>query len=281
MMTKTRTFGSSSRVGHDSTSFYARRMYDIAQAPPGSINQTDVRNRIICKSSEEMTELVDNCVSLVVTSPPYNVGKDYDDDLTMGDYLGLLERVFKECYRVLQPGGRACINVANVGRKPYIPLSHLVGDIMRGIGLLMRGEVIWRKAAGASGSCAWGSFCAATNPTLRDVHEYILIFSKDRFDRPARGESTISKDAFMRDTLSIWEFPPESASKVGHPAPFPVELPSRLIHLYSFLGDLVLDPFAGSGTTCLAAKFTGRDYVGYELNENYARLAYNRLNTLL
>ncbi|MCK4548290.1 MAG: site-specific DNA-methyltransferase [Candidatus Eisenbacteria sp.] len=254
-------------------------MHDVEISTDTSVNPppADVVDRLICHSSEDMHELPDSCVSLMVTSPPYNVGKDYDDDLTMDEYLGLLERVFTETHRVLQPGGRACVNVANAGRKPYVPLASWINLLMIEIGFLMRGEIIWVKGRGASGSCAWGSWQSAANPILRDLHEYVLVFSKGRFDRVVKGENTIARDAFMRETLSVWEIPPESAKKVGHPAPFPVELPRRLIELYTFRDDLVLDPFCGAGATCVAAKETGRRYAGYDINPEYLRLADGRL----
>jgi len=282
MRTKTRSFGSSGRVGHDSSDYYSRRMYNLKSVEDKlTVNRSNCRNQIFCKSSENMDELPDNSVGLMITSPPYNVGKDYDADLTLEEYLGLLRKVFIETYRVLEPGGRACINIANSGRKPYIPLSHHISMMMMDIGFLMRGEIIWVKAEGANGSCAWGSFCSPSNPTLRDIHEYILVFSKSDFKRAYSGESTIPKDDFLRDTLSIWRINPESATKIGHPAPFPLELPSRLINLYSYKGDLILDPFMGSGTACVAAKRLGRDYIGYDIEEKYCKLAQNRLNTLI
>ena len=282
MRTKTRSFGSSWRVGHDSSDYYSRRMYNLKSVEDKlTVNRSNCRNQIFCKSSENMDELPDNSVGLMITSPPYNVGKDYDADLTLEEYLGLLRKVFIETYRVLEPGGRACINIANSGRKPYIPLSHHISMMMMDIGFLMRGEIIWVKAEGANGSCAWGSFCSPSNPTLRDIHEYILVFSKSDFKRAYSGESTIPKDDFLRDTLSIWRINPESATKIGHPAPFPLELPSRLINLYSYKGDLILDPFMGSGTACVAAKRLGRDYIGYDIEEKYCKLAQNRLNTLI
>ena len=282
MRTKTRSFGSSGRVGHDSSDYYSRRMYNLKSVEDKlTVNRSNCRNQIFCKSSENMDELPDNSVGLMITSQPYNVGKDYDADLTLEEYLGLLRKVFIETYRVLEPGGRACINIANSGRKPYIPLSHHISMMMMDIGFLMRGEIIWVKAEGANGSCAWGSFCSPSNPTLRDIHEYILVFSKSDFKRAYSGESTIPKDDFLRDTLSIWRINPESATKIGHPAPFPLELPSRLINLYSYKGDLILDPFMGSGTACVAAKRLGRDYIGYDIEEKYCKLAQNRLNTLI
>jgi len=130
-----------------------------------------------------MTELPDCSVHLMVTSPPYNVGKEYDEDLTLDEYLAFLQRVWKETQRVLVPGGRMCINVANLGRKPYIPLHAFIAEQAIALGFLMRGEIIWNKAASASPSTAWGSWKSAGNPTLRDVHEYILVFCKDTFKR--------------------------------------------------------------------------------------------------
>jgi site-specific DNA-methyltransferase (adenine-specific) len=280
--TATTSFGSPGREGHDSSSFYGTRLY--ADQPPAEseayvenpIENTDV---IFNHSSEEMKELPDNSVHLMVTSPPYNVGKDYDEDLTLEEYLAFLQRVWKETYRVLVPGGRACINVANLGRKPYIPLHAFIMRDMINLDFLMRGEIIWDKAASASTSTAWGSWQSASNPTLRDTHEYVLVFSKGTFKREKieGRESTISKEEFLEFTKSVWDFASESARKVGHPAPFPVELPYRLIQLYTYSNEVVLDPFMGSGQTALAALKTGRHFVGYELNEEYLALAKERI----
>jgi site-specific DNA-methyltransferase (adenine-specific) len=257
--TATSSFGTTGRFGHDSSRFYGSKLYsDFAsvEAPGAEENElpANLVNRIILGSSEVMNEIPDNCVHLMITSPPYNVTKEYDDNLTLGQYLELLQRVFSETYRVLVNGGRACVNLANVGRKPYIPFSDLVSQLMIKIGFNMRGEVIWNKGSSAGVSMAWGSFQSASNPVLRDVHEYILIFSKGEYGRPAAGKvSTITREQFMEWTKSIWTMPTESAKRVGHPAPFPEELPYRLIQLYSYKNDIILDPFVGSGTTALAA----------------------------
>lgn len=236
-------------------------------------------NRIYCKSSEDMSELPDNSVNLMITSPPYNVGKEYDDDLTIDEYRNLLFNVFNETYNKLATGGRACINIANIGRKPYVPLHSMIIDIMLEIGFFMRGEIIWDKSASAGGSCAWGSWMSASNPVLRDVHEYILVFCKDSFSKKKVEDKkdTISRDDFLEWTKSIWTFPAVSAKRVGHPAPFPIELPHRLINLYSYEDDVVLDPFCGSGTTCLAAVKNNRNFVGYDVVEDYVELANNRI----
>jgi site-specific DNA-methyltransferase (adenine-specific) len=214
----------------------------------------------------------------MVTSPPYNALKDYDQDLNLDEYLDMLRKIWQETYRVLVPSGRACINIANLGRKPYIPLHTFIIDQMLEIGFLMRGEIIWNKASSASQSTAWGSWQSASNPVLRDVHEYILIFSKDNFSRKqGTKENTISRDEFLEWTKSVWTFPAVSAKKVGHPAPFPEELPHRLIQLYSFKGDVVLDPFVGSGTTSLAAVKDERRYIGYDIHDEYLEIARKRI----
>ena len=281
--TKTSSFGVSKRESHDASEFYSRKMYNnqingLANAKEQEIDD-DVLDTVQCIDSRDMSLLPDESVHLMVTSPPYNVGKDYDEDLALDEYRGLLKAVFREVHRKLVVGGRACVNVANIGRRPYIPLhSYIITDMLE-IGFLMRGEIIWQKAASAGASTAWGSWLSATNPTLRDVHEYILVFSKGSMRREGKDrESTITRDEFLAYTKSVWSFPTESAKRVGHPAPFPEELPYRLIQLYTFEGDVVLDPFCGSGTTCIAALKTGRHYVGFDINEDYVKLARERIN---
>lgn len=281
-------FGTSERVGHDSTGFYDRKMYrDTDVKKQGNSDSElqhtndlsdDLVNRLYKHSSADMHHLPDNSIHLMVTSPPYNVGKEYDADLTENEYYDLLYSVWQEVYRVLVPGGRACVNIANIGRKPYIPLNAMVSTQMADIGYLMRGEIIWDKSASAGTSCAWGSWRSASNPVLRDTHEYILIFSKEKYNRSSKDkESTISKDEFLQYTKSVWTFPAESAKRVKHPAPYPIELPRRLVELYTFQDDIVLDPFIGSGTTALAALGANRKYVGYDISDEYLSIAEQRL----
>ncbi len=282
--TKTSSFGAPGRINHDSSQFYSSNLY---KGLPVENNveyfenkiPDEYKNRIFHKSSENMKELPDNSIHLMVTSPPYNVGKEYDKNLTLNEYLTFLRKVWEEVYRVLVPGGRVCINIANLGRKPYIPLhSYIIRDMIE-IGFLMRGEIIWNKSASASPSTAWGSWMSAKNPILRDVHEYILVFSKETYKRenPEGRKSTISKEEFLEFTKSVWNFPAVPAKKVGHPAPFPVELPYRCIQLYTFKGEIVLDPFMGSGQTAIAAIKTERYYIGYEIEEKYINLAKDRI----
>ena len=236
-----------------------------------------IENKIFNKSSEDMNELVDNCVSLTVTSPPYNIGKDSDLELNDEEYWKMINKVFSETYRVTKSGGRLVVNVANLGRKPYIPFSKYFTEALNEIGFIMRGEIIWQKSKGANANFAWGSWLSASNPVIRDIHEYCLVFSKDSMKNSSGGKSTIEKDEFMESTLSIWNITPEKAKKIGHPAPFPVELPKKFINLYSFKDDLILDPFIGSGTTAVASELLKRKYVGYEINKNYIEIANNRL----
>ncbi|MFX0123951.1 MAG: DNA-methyltransferase [Candidatus Hodarchaeota archaeon] len=283
--TKTSKFGSPGREGHDSTIFYGSRLYNnlpnekSVQYVENPISSRYL-NKIFTSSSENMEELPDNSIHLMVTSPPYNVGKDYDNNLTLNEYLTFLKRVWKEVQRVLVPSGRACINIANLGRKPYIPLHSFIIYSMLEMGFLMRGEIIWDKSASAGTSTAWGSWMSPTNPSLRDVHEYILVFSKDQYKRDALNEqqSTITRDEFLELTKSVWKFSTESAKKIGHPAPFPVELPYRIIQLYSHKNDIILDPFIGSGQTAIAAIKTNRYYIGYEIEEEYVALAERRIS---
>ncbi len=285
--TKTSRFGVSKRESHDSALFYSSRLYEdfkIDEKKPEVENpiSEDVLDKVLCQDSRDMSNIPDSSVHLMVTSPPYNVSKEYDRDLTMEEYAELLRDVFTETYRVLVSGGRVCVNIANVGRRPYIPYHSFIINIMLDIGFLMRGEIIWNKNASAGTSTAWGSWKSASNPTLRDIHEYILVFSKDKFTRKkGKKESTITREEFLEFTKSIWEFPAESAKKVGHPAPFPVELPYRCIQLYTFKDEVVLDPFCGVGTTCVAAVKANRHFIGLDNNPEYVKKANKRIKKYL
>ena len=276
------------RVGHDSSKFYNSRLYRELQSAPEVTTQNmafpqQLLNQIIHGTCERMQELPDNCLHLMITSPPYNVSKEYDTDLSLKEYLDLLQRAFREVYRVLVDGGRACINVCNLGRKPCIPIPHYVSKMMIDIGFKMRGEVVWDKKFSGRSSTSWGSWKSASNPTLRNTHESILILSKGNYKRERTKEEkqgkkdTITGEQFSEWTGSIWTMKTESARRIGHPAPFPVELPYRLVQLYSFTGDIVLDPFMGSGTTAIAALQSERKYVGYEINQEYIDLSIRRI----
>ena len=280
---QTSGFGVSNREGHDSSEFYSRKLYydirsDTNEGEERENAPGETMDRVICQDSKNLEQIPDSSIHLMVTSPPYNVGKDYDENLDLEEYRHLLKSVFSEVFRILVNGGRACINIANVGRKPYIPYHKFIIDAMHEIGFLMRGEIIWDKAAGAGTSTAWGSWKSASNPTLRDTHEYILVFSKGKYRRTKKDkEDTISRDEFLEFTKSVWRFLPERAKKVGHPAPFPVELPYRCIQLYSFKGEVVLDPFCGVGSTGIAAIKADRHFVLVDSNKEYVRAAKKRI----
>lgn len=294
-MTSTSRFGASRRESHDASAFYERfpapeMSHDVEVAA------CTVKDQLFCADARDLSAIPDKSIALVCSSPAYFSGKQYEEELGQGhvpatyvEYLEQLRDVFAECRRVLEPGGRIAINVANLGRKPYRSLSSDVIAILQDdLGFLLRGEIIWQKGAGASGNCAWGSFMKPSNPVLRDLSERIVVASKGRFDRAPDvksrqklglpHEATIAKEDFMAWTLDLWQIAPESATRIGHPAPFPVELPRRLIELYTYKGDVVLDPFMGSGTTAVAAVASGRHYVGYDADESYVRLATERIS---
>ena len=296
MTTTTARFGVGRRESHDASAFYGRRLFERPNGPaedvPAMLAALALNSSragagaanlypdwavdaLFQHSSECMFELPDGCVALAVTSPPYSCGKQYDTDQTLVEYLRLLHRVFRETARVLVPGGHAAINVAGLGRKPYVPLQACVTWLLADAGLMPQGEIIWVKAKGASGSCAWGTFRSARNPVLRDAHEYVVIARKP--GKRAKGVDTISKAAFQRGTIAKWYIPAESAKRVGHAAPFPVELPRRLIELYAYRNELVLDPFIGSGSTALAARALQRYFVGYDTDPASIALAQRRL----
>lgn len=293
--TATLAFGSSRRESHDSSAFYQRF------STPQISNDTELQHSTVVGTihddARKLTSYIpENSVGLVVTSPPYFAGKEYEETLGRDgvpasylEYLELLQEVFEECKAVLEPGGRIAVNVANLGRRPYRSLSADVTEILQGLGLLLRGEVIWWKGRAAGGSCAWGTFQRPSNPVLRDVTERVIIASKGRFDRALTPKqrhdqclpsvATISRDEFLEATTDIWEIPPASATSVGHPAPFPVELPKRLIELYTYRDDLVLDPFMGAGTTGVASLRTGRRFLGFDTDAGYVKRAEERIDS--
>jgi DNA modification methylase len=292
--TATSSFGVSRRENHDSAGFY-RRFAPPVLSDDETVHPPGVVDEIHLGDARSMDRVQPASVALVVTSPPYFAGKQYEEELgrdgipaSYTEYIGLLEEVLAECVAKLEPGGRIAVNVANLGRKPYRSLSaDVIGILQDRLGLLLRGEVVWRKARGAGGNCAWGSFRSPANPVLRDLTERVVVASKGRFDRAVDRSrrqraglphvATTTADEFMEATLDVWELAPESARRVGHPAPFPVELPQRFIELYTYAGDVVLDPFMGAGSTAVAAVRTGRHYLGYDTDAGYVEAARARV----
>jgi len=295
--TSTSSFGVSRRESHDASAFYGR-FTPPAISADDTIGEPASIDRIFTGDSVAMLQgnehVADNSVALMVTSPPYFAGKAYEEDMTRGhvpesykEYLDGLESVLAACVPKLEPGGRMAVNVANLGRKPYRSLSADVIDILQSLGLLLRGEIIWLKGERLGGSCAWGSFQSPANPVLRDVTERVIVASRGRFDRAVArrkrasaempSESSLFSEDFTEFTTDLWTIQPESATRVGHPAPFPIELPQRLIDLYTYRDDLVLDPYMGSGTTAVAAMRRGRHYVGFDTEPEYVEAAEGRL----
>lgn len=224
--------------------------------------------KVINTDSRDLSLIPDESVHLVITSPPYNVGikyGDHDDTMSLEEYLELLSLVWSESYRVLVPGGRICVNIpAGVGRSPYIPILDKVLNTLSAFSL--RGIIVWDKGT-SGGRTTWGSYRLPTNPTIRDTTERIIVAHKGepgaRLGIPNELKSRDEKGVyspFLKDgalfrelTQDHWVMSPESKSRVGHPAPFPVQLPERLIRFYGYPGATILDPFAGSGTTGVAA----------------------------
>ena len=294
--TTTSSFGVGRRESHDASGFYARftppvLSDDETVVPPRTTDAVWVGD---ARAMDDHGDVADGSVALVVTSPPYFAGKEYETALGVGhipadydEYLHMLHAVFGQCYAKLEPGGRIAVNVANLGRKPFRSLTRDVIDILESLGYLLRGEIVWQKSHAAGGSCAWGTYQRPGNPVLRDITERVVVASKGRFDRAvapqlraARGlphEGTMTMDEFVDATTDLWDIPTESATRIGHPAPFPVELPRRLIELYTYRGDLVLDPFMGSGSTAVAAVRTERRFVGFDTDPAYVVLAGRRI----
>jgi site-specific DNA-methyltransferase (adenine-specific) len=296
LATATSDFGSGKRESHDSTAFYERFAAPVVSADDQVVRPVLV-DRLFCADARTMgdDQVADRSVALLVTSPPYYTGKEYETDMAAGhvpssyvEYLEMVHEVLSVGLSKLEPGGRMAVNVANLGRKPYRSLSaDIISILQDDLGMLLRGEIIWQKAKGAGGSCAWGSYRSPQNPVLRDVTERVIVASKGRFDRAVKRplreqmglphEPTIETDDFLEATIDIWEMPTASATRVGHPAPFPVDLPRRLIELYTYRGDLVLDPFIGSGTTAVAAVQSDRHYIGFDTEQTYIDLAARRI----
>lgn len=244
------------------------------------------------KDTRDLSIIDNNTVHLVVTSPPYNVGTNYNshrDNMPLDEYLALLDDVWKECWRVLVPGGRICVNVpAGIGRAPYIPIA---GYVREGIEkrFSLRGIIVWDKGT-SGGRTTWGSYRLPTNPTLRDTTERIIVANKGRpgqgMDIPGYVKKRDKKgvySSFLEDgslfrelTQDHWQVSPESKSKIKHPAPFPVAIPERLIRLYAYPGALILDPFAGSGTTGVAAIQLRCKCILVDIDYDYCKLAFRR-----
>lgn len=217
-------------------------------------------------------------VDLIVTSPPYNLSKDYgiyDDDKAWPTYLNFLNETWRTCYNILKPDGRIAINCADKNRGATRQPTHVFVTMqLMEIGFKYRDTVVWDKKQ-VHTRTAWGSWKSPSNPYLIAPFEFILIFSKNSF-RKNGGATDLTNKEFIDWSLALWGFQPEV--RIDHPAAFPVELPKRLIKLYSFIHDVVVDPFVGSGTTCVASKMLRRRFIGIDLNPTYCEMARKRLS---
>jgi len=229
---------------------------------------------------EVMAQIPDNSIHLAVTSPPYNVGKNYDnhnDRMEYQEYLDWLEKVWRETKRVLVPGGRFALNIAPTGIKDFVPIHHDFTNQMRKIGMKFRTEILWYKQTMLKRT-AWGSFKSPANPHIVPSWEYVLVFTKerDRLDGDPKN-ADITKEEFMNFSDGFWKISPET-QRNGHPAPFPEELIYRLTKFYSYKGNTVLDMFGGTGTVAVVAYKTKRHFIHIDISEEYNRVAQARLD---
>jgi site-specific DNA-methyltransferase (adenine-specific) len=256
----------------------------IIEAPDKTVNPfpQDLINTVLNKSCCGMPDLPNNCVSMIITSPPYNVGLEYDDCLSLEKYLDFMESIFKDCYRVLIDGGRIAVNCADINRSPSIPMHSHFTQILLKLGFNYRGLYIWVKPRGCMNNAfTTGTYRSAKNSSITDIHEYILLFNKGSFRRevPPGSIDTIEKQDFYDNLYSVKYINPEPWTPVRfHPAPFPFELPRQLIQSFTFTDDVIVDPFMGSGTTAIAAAKLGRRYFGYELSDKYYKGLLKRLD---
>lgn len=239
-------------------------------------------DRIITGDSEVVLKGVpDNSIDLVFTSPPYNFGLSYTDNKDAyywEDYFEKLFSVLRECIRVLKYGGRIIVNVQPLF-SDYIPSHHIIGNFFMGERMIWRGEIIWEKNNYNCKYTSWGSWCSPSSPYLKYTWEFIEVFCKgDLRKEGLRGDIDISGDEFKRWVVGRWSVAPERRMKeYGHPAMFPEELVERVLKLFSYRGDRVLDPFNGVGTTSVVAHRLGRVYLGIDISDDYCRTARRRL----
>lgn len=248
----------------------------------------ELRDVFICSDVLEGMKLIpDNSVSLILTSPPYNVGikyENYSDSMEYESYISWLKSVFHECYRVLKSGGRLVVNhdsTVNHESKEecyFRPLYADLCNINKDVGFKFFTDIAWYKQQVVGRATAWGSWMSCSTPIVRRNHEYLIVWSKESYTLIGDSEkSDMTKEEFENYTMSFWDIKPETKRDTGHPAPFPEELAKRVIKLYSYRDDLILDPFSGSGTTCYVAKMLHRNYIGIDNSERYIQIAKNRL----
>ena len=250
----------------------------------------DFTDQIVCGDSEEVLKrLPDNCVDLVFTSPPYNFGLGYqessgsssDDAADWESYFDKLFRVFDECIRVLKYGGRIVVNVQPLF-SDYIPSHHVISNYFMERRLIWKGEILWEKNNYNCKYTAWGSWKSPSSPYLKYTWEFVEVFCKGNLKKPGKSaDADIDADSFKEWVMAKWSIAPERRMReFDHPAMFPEELARRVMLLFSFRGDTVLDPFAGVGTTCVVARRNARRFLGIEIAPEYCATANNRLSSV-
>jgi len=243
-------------------------------------------DRIICGDSRQVLKSIPNdSIDLIFTSPPYNFNRDYDkydDDIPLTRYFNNLFTVFKECVRVTKFGGRIVVNIQPLWSK-NIPTHHIISNFFIENNMIWRGEILWEKNNFNCGYTTWGSWKSPSSPYLRCSWEFLEIFCKGTVKHVGDPRNAdITTNEFKEWVYAKWNIPPEQkmVKKYGHPAMFPEELARRVLKLFTFRGDVVLDPFNGVGTTTKVAKQLGRKYIGIDVSERYTKIARNRTMTL-
>ncbi|TYP48146.1 DNA-methyltransferase [Thermosediminibacter litoriperuensis] len=243
-------------------------------------------DRIICGDSEQvLKELPDNCIDLILTSPPYNFGLEYDNDDDDShyweNYFRKIENIFSECIRVLKYGGRFVLNVQPLF-SDYIPTHHMFSNFFIKNKMIWKGEILWEKNNYNCKYTSWGSWMSPSSPYLKYTWEFIEIYCKGDLRKPGpKDKIDLTPEEFKSWVVAKWSIAPERRMKeYGHPAMFPEELARRVIKLFSYQGDVILDPFNGAGTTTVVAKKNKRRYIGIDISEEYCKVAQDRINSL-
>ena len=243
----------------------------------------EYRDQIVCGDSYEiLKKLPDNCIDLVFTSPPYNFGLDYetsDDAVDWDAYFNKLFAILNECIRVLKYGGRLVINVQPLF-SDYIPSHHIISAHLMNQKMIWKGEILWEKNNYNCKYTAWGSWKSPSSPYLKYTWEFVEVFCKGSLKKTGKSSNAdIDTDSFKEWVVAKWSIAPErNMNKFQHPAMYPVELARRVILLFSFRNDTVLDPFNGTGTTCVAAKAHNRTYLGIDVSQQYCDMSKSRLS---
>ncbi|MEW5694231.1 MAG: site-specific DNA-methyltransferase [Candidatus Hydrogenedentota bacterium] len=248
------------------------------------INLSNLVNRIICGDSEIiLKDIPDNSIDIIITSPPYNFGLEYKNDenkdaIYWHDYFDKLNRIWMECFRVLKPAGRFCVNIQPLF-SDYIPTHHIISKQLFDLGLFWKAEILWEKHNYNCKYTAWGSWKSPSMPYMKYTWEYIEVFCKESHKKEGNSDKIdITGDEFKKWVYAKWDIAPEiNMKKYNHPAMFPEELVRRLLKLFSYQDDVVLDPFNGVGTTTLVAYKLRRKYIGIDISEEYCKTAEERL----